>query len=177
MSKKKISQTDVVNTSVEDDIIDLDLSVTKKKRFRFDRDNNRIIELNTSDMNIMARVSEAYPKLKEQQEKAAKLMDGIELHEDEEITEDTVTTDMVTISERLKAIDKEMRELIDFMFNAPVSDVAAPDGSMYDPYEGSFRFEYIITLLIKQYEDNLQSEFSKMSKQMEKHTAKYTKGK
>lgn len=176
MSKKKISQTDVAN-NVTEDIIDLDLSVTRKKRFRFDKDNNRIIELNTSDMNIMARMSEAYPKLKEQQEKAAKLMEGIELHEEEESTEADVTKDMLTISERLKAIDQDMRDLIDFMFNAPVSEAAAPDGSMYDPYNGSFRFEYIITLLIKQYEDNLQSEFSKMSRQMEKHTAKYTKGK
>ena len=170
MSKKKISQTDVAN--VNEDIIDLDLSVTRKKRFRFDGDNSRILELNTSDMNILARMSEAYPKLKEQQEKAAKLMDGIEVRDGEESTEADVTADMLTISERLKVVDKDMRDLIDFMFNAPVSAVAAPDGSMYDPYEGSFRFEYIITLLIKQYEDNLQSEFNKMSKQMAKHTAK-----
>lgn len=172
----KISQTDAVNYDATEDIIDLDLSVTRKKRFRFDKDNNRIIELNTSDMNIIARMSEAYPKLKEQQEKAAKLMEGIEI-DGEESTEASVTADMATISERLKTIDNDMRDLIDFMFNAPVSAAAAPDGSMYDPYEGSFRFEYIITLLIKQYENNLESEFAKMSKQMEKHTAKYTKGK
>lgn len=175
MSKKTISQTPEVNTTVNEDVIDLDLSVTKKKRFRFDKDNNRILELNTSDMNILPRMSESYPKLKAQQEKAAKLMDGIELN-DEEVTDAKVAEDMATISERLKAIDKEMRDLIDFMFNANVSEVAAPDGSMYDPYEGSFRFEYIITLLVKQYENNLQAEFNKMSKQMEKHTAKYTKG-
>lgn len=178
-SKKNISQTDAVNNEVNEDIIDLDLSVTKKKRFRFDRDNNRIIELNTSDMNILTRMSEAYPKLKAQQEKASKLMEGIEIPEDEDEGEvsETILDDVATISERLKNIDKEMRDLIDFMFNAPVSAVAAPDGSMYDPYEGSFRFEYIITLLVKQYENNLQAEFDKMSKQMQKHTAKYTKPK
>ena len=175
MSKKTISQTDAVNPNAYEDIIDLDLSVTRKKRFRFDGDNSRIIELNTSDMNIMARMSESYPKLKEQQEKAAKLMEGIEIKE--EATEASVAEDMATISERLRVVDTEMRDLIDYMFNAPVSKAAAPDGSMYDPYEGSFRFEYIITLLIKQYENNLQAEFNKMSKQMEKHTAKYTKGK
>lgn len=176
MSKKKISQTDVVANETED-IIDLDLSVTRKKRFRFDKDNNRILELNTSDMNILARMSEAYPKLKAEQEKAAKLMEGIEIKDDETVTDSEVAESMLTVAERLKAIDKDMRELIDFMFNANVSEVAAPDGSMYDPYEGSFRFEYIITLLIKQYENNLHAEFTKMSRQMEKHTAKYTKGK
>jgi hypothetical protein len=175
MSNKKISQTDAVNNEVVEDIIDLDLSVTRKKRFRFDKDNNRIVELNTSDMNILARMSEAYPKLTEQQKKAANLMEGIEI-KDEDVDNENLVKEVATISERLKAIDQEMRDLIDFMFNAPVSDVAAPDGSMYDPYEGSFRFEYIITLLSKQYENNLQAEFNKMSKQMEKHTAKYTKG-
>jgi hypothetical protein len=158
-----------------DDIIDIDLSVTRKKKFRFDGDNNRIIELNTSDMNILARMSEAYPKLKAQSENASKLMEGIEITDDE--SEEGVTEGMTTVAERLKVIDNDMRELVDFMFNAPVSRVAAPDGSMYDPYEGSFRFEYIITLLIKQYENNLTTEFDKMSKQMDKHTAKYTKGK
>lgn len=172
---KKLSQTDAVNNEVVEDVIDLDLSVTKKKRFRFDRDNNRILELNTSDMNILARMSEAYPKLKAQQEKAAKLMEGIDIPDGEELDEE-VEKSITTISERLKEVDKDMRELIDFMFNAPVSTVAAPDGSMYDPYEGSFRFEYIITLLIKQYENNLQNEFDKMSRQMQKHTTKYTKG-
>lgn len=171
---KKLSQTDSVNTEVNEDIIDLDLSVTKKKRFRFDKDNSRIIELNTSDMNILARMSEAYPKLKAQQEKAAKLMDGIEISEDDD---EAMLADVANMVERLKVIDQEMRDLIDFMFNAPVSAVAAPDGSMYDPYEGSFRFEYIITLLVKQYENNLEYEFNKMSRQMEKHTAKYTKTK
>jgi hypothetical protein len=173
MSKKKISQTEDIKNEVAEDIIDLDLSVTRKKRFRFDKDNNRILELNVSDMNIMSRISEAYPKLKAQQEKAGKLMEGIEVDDD---SEDGIEKSMATMSERLKAIDNDMRELIDYMFNAPVSAVAAPDGSMYDPYEGSFRFEYIITLLIQQYENNLQAEFKKMSKQMERHTAKYTKG-
>lgn len=176
MSKKQISQTDTVNKDVTEDIIDLDLSVTKKKRFRFDQDNSRIIELNTSDMNIIARMSEAYPKLKTQQEKAAKLMEGIEMP-DEDVVDEKVLGEVQTVVDRLKAIDQDMRDLIDFMFNAPVSEAAAPDGSMYDPYNGSFRFEYIITLLVKQYENNLQAEYTKMARQMEKHTAKYTKGK
>jgi hypothetical protein len=160
-----------------DDIIDVDLSVTRKKKLRFDGDNNRIVELNTSDMNILARMYDAYPKLKEQQEKAAKIMDGVNLDNVEDAPEFEVTENMLTVVDRLKNIDNDMRELVDFMFNAPVSKAAAPDGSMYDPYEGSFRFEYIITVLLKQYENNLTTEFDKMSKQMDKHTAKYTKGK
>lgn len=168
---KKISQIEQ-NTVNENNIIDLDLSVTQKKRFRFDKDNNRILELNVSDMNIISRISETYSKLQDLQTKASKLMDGIDVEDESKSVEE-----MAVVSERLKEVDNEMRDLIDYMFNANVSEVAAPDGSMYDPFEGSFRYEHIITLLMSQYESNLQSEFAKMQRQLEKHTAKYTKGK
>lgn len=157
--------------TVNNDIIDLDLSVTKKKKFRFDKDDNRIVELNTSDMNLIQRVSEAYPKLQELQTKASKLTEGLNVEDDES----TAIEDINTLAERLSAVDAEMRELLDYMFDAPVSAAAAPSGSMYDPFNGSFRYEHIIAVVTKQYEDNLQSEFSKMEKQLKKHTDKYTR--
>lgn len=157
-----------------DDIIDLDLSVTKKKKFRFDRDNNRIVELNTSDMNMMARIAEAYPKLQTLQDKASNLTKDLNMSDDASDAESVA--EMQTMAERLHEVDLEMRELIDFIFDADVSSKAAPNGSMYDPFEGSFRFEYILTLLIQQYETNMQTEFSKMEKGFKKHTDKYIKG-
>lgn len=156
--------------TVNNDVIDLDLSVTKKKKFRFDRDDNRTIEVNTSDMNIMQRMSVAYPKLQELQDKASKLTEGLKIDD-----EDSAIKDMSTMAERLSAVDTEMRELLDYMFDAPVSAAAAPDGSMYDPFNGSFRFEHIIAIMMTQYEKNLQSEFGKMEKQMKAHTDKYTR--
>ena len=159
--------------TVTNDVIDLDLSVTKKKKFRFDKDDNRIVEINTSDMNLMQRVSEAYPKLQELQTKAAKLTEGLDVESTE--SESAAIKDIATMAERLSAVDTEMRELLDYMFDAPVSAAAAPSGSMYDPFSGSFRYEHIITAVMKQYEDNLQSEFSKMEKQLKKHTDKYTR--
>ena len=159
--------------TVTNDVIDLDLSVTKKKKFRFDKDDNRIVEINTSDMNLMQRVSEAYPKLQELQTKASKLTEGLNVENEE--SEFAAIEDIATMAERLSAVDAEMRELLDYMFDAPVSAAAAPSGSMYDPFNGSFRYEHIITVVMKQYEDNLQSEFSKMEKQLKKHTDKYTR--
>jgi hypothetical protein len=159
--------------TVTNDIIDLDLSVTKKKKFRFDKDDNRIVEINTSDMNLMQRVSEAYPRLQELQTKASKLTEGLDVENIE--SESAAIEDITTMAERLSAVDTEMRELLDYMFDAPVSAAAAPSGSMYDPFNGSFRYEHIITAVMKQYEDNLQSEFSKMEKQLKKHTDKYTR--
>ena len=159
--------------TVTNDVIDLDLSVTKKKKFRFDKDDNRIVEINTSDMSLMQRVSVAYPKLQELQNKAATLTEGLDVENTK--SESATIDDITTMAERLSAVDTEMRELLDYMFDAPVSEAAAPSGSMYDPFNGSFRYEHIITVVMKQYEDNLQSEFGKMEKQLKKHTDKYTR--
>lgn len=158
--------------TVNNEIIDLDLSITKKKKFRFDKDDNRIVEINTSDMNLMQRVSEAYPKLEDLQTKASKLTEG--LNDDNDSTAGAIES-ISTMAERLSAVDAEMRDLLDYMFDAPVSAAAAPTGSMYDPFGGSFRYEHIIAVVMKQYEDNLQSEFGKMEKQLKKHTDKYTR--
>ena len=164
---------EIIPTNTVNDIIDLDLQVIRKKRFRFNKDDNRILELNTSDMNIIARISDVYPKLKALQEKASKLVEGLNPNETDD--PNALMQDVTTIANRLKEVDTEMRKLLDYMFDSNVSEITAPDGSMYDPFNGSFRFEYIITLLMKQYEDNLQSEFGKMEKQLKKHTEKYTR--
>ena len=154
-------------------IIDLDLSVTAKKKFRINKDDNRILELNTSDMGIIRRISETYPKLQELQAQATKLTDGIDLEKE---SEDISMEDTKVLADRLEEIDQKMREYIDYMFNANVSEITAPDGSMYDPFGGTFRYQHIMNLLMTQYETNLQSEFGKIEKQMKKHTDKYLKG-
>lgn len=164
---------EIIPTNTVNDIIDLDLQVIKKKRFRFNKDDSRILELNTSDMNIITRISEVYPKLNALQDKASKLMEGLNPNETDD--PNALMQDVTTMANRLKEVDTEMRKLLDYMFDSNVSEITAPDGSMYDPFNGSFRFEYIITLLMKQYEDNLQSEFGKMEKQLKKHTDKYTR--
>lgn len=161
-------------------IIDIDLSVTSKKKFRINGDDSRVIELNTSDMNIIQRISEVYPKLKELQQKAASIANDIksESNDDVEVDNDEITESMESakiISTRLTEIDSEMRKLIDYLFDAEVSSKAAPDGSMYDPFNGTFRFDHIIVALIGQYENNLNDEYEKLNKQVSKHTNKYTR--
>ena len=142
----------------KNNIVDIDLSVTKKKEFRIDKDDNRIIELNTSDMNILGRLQECYPKLDKLGVKAMTISDsGLE---------ETVTI--------LKEIDSEMRKYVDFIFDSPVADICAPDGSMFDMFNGEFRFEHILNVLIGLYENNLDKEYKLMSKKIKKHTDKYT---
>lgn len=161
--------TNPTQNTVNNDVIDLDLSITNKKKFRFNKDDTKIVEINTSDMNLLQRVSVAYPKLEALQEKSTKLTEGLNPEGNRAIE------DIATMAERLAEIDKEMRGLIDYMFDAPLSAAVAPSGSMYDPFNGSFRYEHIIAVMMSQYEENLQSEFGKMEKQLKKHTDKYTR--
>ena len=41
----------------------IDLSATKTKRFTVDNDKNRVLELDTSDLSIISRLNEVYPKI------------------------------------------------------------------------------------------------------------------
>lgn len=153
-------------TEQNNNIVDIDLGPVQKKRFRINGDNNRILELNTSDMNILARLKEAYPKLNAL---AAKLevMDYEDTGNEEE--------DITKLATDWKAIDDEMRDFVDYIFQANVSEVCAVEGSMYDPYNGKFRFEWIIDTLSDLYEKDLSKEFKKITQRVQKHTSKYVK--
>jgi len=150
-------------------IIDLDINVASKKKFRINGDDSKILELNTSDIGIIARLGEAIPKLEELQTNASHIFDGIDLEKEGGITDE----EMKQVAESLKAIDNGMRGLIDFIFDSNVSEVLASDGSMYDPFEGTYRFEYIIDKLVDLYDTNLKNEYDKINKQLSKYTDKY----
>lgn len=143
-------------------VIDLDLSVLRKQRIRIDGDDNRIVELNLSDMGIMERLKTSYDKLNEL---------SVKYHIEEEVDEDN--TDKVI--EKLQEIDKDMRDLINYIFDSDISDIVAPSGTMADPINGKFRYEHIIEKFISLYDTSFESEFKKMSKGVQKHTNKYTR--
>lgn len=152
-----------------DKVLNLDFSPIRKKRITINGDENRILELNTSDLNIVVRAKEAYPKLLELANRAEKVSN----------TESTDSdTDMFDIwATEWGKIDSEMRGLLDYIFDSNVSEMCAPFGSMYDPINGKFRFEWIVDILSELYEKELQAEFQKTTKRIEKHTAKYVKKK
>lgn len=163
MATKNLPATDVV----DDNIIDIDLSAIKKQKFRINGDNTKILELNTSDMGLVTRLNEAYPKLLDLQNKVVDLADVQDGDDDTELLSATAT--------KLDKIDKEMRELLDYIFNSNVSEVCGSEGSMFDPIDGEFRYEHIISTLTKLYEHDMNKEFEQMKKRVEKHTSKYTK--
>ena len=150
-----------------DKIINLDLSPIRKKRIAINGDENRILELNTSDLNITTRMRDAYPQL-------VKLTEQLDAYSDIK-TEITDEESLTNVANEWQSIDTKMRELIDYMFDANVSEMCVPTGSMYDPINGKFRFEWLIDILSDLYEKELKSEFNKITKRVEKHTNKYVK--
>lgn len=157
-------------TKVNDTIVDIDLSPIRKKKFRIDGDDNRILELNVSDLGIFSRFQEAYPKLDELATKAVfELPDSSTVPEGEDVQQ--------VYNKKLKQIDEEMRESLDYIFDSNVSEMCAPFGSMFDPIGGKLRFEYILDVMSNLYENNFNAEVKQMSQRMKKHTAKYTKKK
>ena len=147
-----------------------DISLSSKKSFRIDGDNDRIIYLDVSDMNIIVRLDEAYPEIQklgvEAQDKLAKVSVSK--------TEGGTESPLNDISEVLKDIDKKMREKLNYIFASDVADTCEPTGNMYDIVNGEWRFEHILDVLTTLYTDNLNVEFKKMQSRIKKHTAKYT---
>lgn len=160
-------------TQSTNDIQDLDLSIIRKKRFRIDGDNNKILELNTSDLNIVTRLDETYPKLKELEQAVVELQNAPEVTENS--TDEELELGISEMSKILKKIDADMRECIDYIFDSNVSEICASDGSMYDPLNGQFRYEHLIDILVGLYEDNLKQETLKIKSRVKRHTSKYTK--
>lgn len=149
-------------TKVTNDIIDINITGLKKKRFRINGDDNKILELNTSDINIATRLSEAYPQLLE----CEKEINNLSLNSEDDITSFTT---------KFKPINDKMCNLIDFIFDSNVSELCSDGGSMYDPINGFLRYEIIIDNLSALYTSNLNKEMNKVKSRVKKHTDKYTK--
>lgn len=166
-----VTEEEKVETKVEtpaDDIQDIDLSAIQKKRFRINGDNSKILELNTSDMRIASRLKEAYPRLNTLMDEVADEFNNLP---DEVEDEETLTK----VADAVDKIDRKMRDEVDYIFDANVSEVCGSDGSMWDPIDGMFRYEHIIDKLAKLYENNLDKEFADMKRRVETKAGKYVK--
>ncbi len=136
----------------------IDLSAIAKKRFTINDDENKVLELNTSDMNIVSRYEEGYKKLTETIEKISNSKGKL-------TTAETIGY--------LEQMDKDMRETMDYIFDSNVSEMCCPFGNMFDPINGKFRFEYIIESLSVLYDNELREETDKITKRIKSHTQKY----
>ena len=143
---------------------DIDLSATRKKRIRIDGDDSRIIELNTSDMDIIQRLNNLTSRINELGSKFANTKFDDELNERETTTE---------LEKVFSELDIEMRVIVDELFQSKVADICAPDGTMWDMFNGYFRYEIIIEQLTNLYGENIQNETKKVMERLHKYTDKY----
>lgn len=160
------TNNDITNNNITGNI---NLSVIQKKKFTIDGDKNRVIELNISDFSVINRFNDAYPKLQKLASECSNMFS-------KGITDDTDTDTMIKIvSDNIDNADKEMRKLIDYIFDSNVSEVCYPTGCMYDLVNGEFVFEHIMNTLFSLFEQKVNEEVKKVEKRMKKHTDKYTK--
>lgn len=160
---------EVVNEQPTEDIQTIDLSIFNKKKFSINGDPSKIIELDVGDLNVLTRLQEQTPILDKLNDRVTKVKDKIKGLSDREILE-------VTANE-LKEIDSGMRKAIDTIFDAEVSKICVPSGSMYDPVAGGFKYEHLINTLVALYDKNISQEMKKIQNRLSKHTNKYTKKK
>lgn len=161
MAKKK--------STVDNDIIDIDLSEIKKQRYRIDGDNNRILELNVQDMNMPSRFFETQKEMEQITNEWAEKISSWGDDLDDEINQQ--------IADDIKNLDKELRAKLDYIFDTNISEITAPHGSMFDFIHGMFRFEYILDTISKLYNDTIANETKLMLNNMAKYTSKYQKKK
>jgi len=150
----------------EENIIDIDIDGIKKQKFRINGRPNAIIELDTTDLNVITRLKKAYPKLNKLANEATQRIDVD--------SEKSVEEQLNEMAEVLEDIDKQMREFVDYIFDSNVSEVCVPSGSMYSPHGGKFTYEHITETLGQLYANHLDLEAKKMSKRLREHTDKYT---
>lgn len=142
---------------MDNKVLNLDLSATKGTTILVNNDPNAKIVLNLSDFGIYDRLrtglTQLYEIFKELKDKMGNVA------ETEEPEDDDSEAGAEKFIDIMKELDGKMRNTVDYIFSAPVSDVCAPDGYMFDLFEGQLRFEYIINALSKLYENNLNKEF------------------
>lgn len=156
-----------IKTKDNNGIIDLSLNVSRQ-RIRIDGDDNKILLLNLSDLGIVDRLNEAYPKLKSLEEEFSKI--ETDLSEDDADSEQQFSN----FGKRLKTIDNKMRELIDYVFDSNVCEVCVGSSSLCSVKDGHFFYETIISSLSELYSAEIARETTAVTKRINKHTAKYS---
>lgn len=151
------------SNNTEEEIVDIQIP-TGRKKFSINGDTDKILELDINDFGIVTRLKNIYPKLQEIAKK----------HENRVLEDTDDNQEMLEqMSDVIQESDKEMRKLVDELFNSNVSDVCAPNGTMLDLIGGRFRFEIIIDKLSDLYIDSVSKEFEEMKKDVDSAVSKY----
>lgn len=137
-------------------VIDISIDNIEKQELRINGRDDCIIHLNLSDMGIFERLQTGYEQLEAFSDEAAR-----------------VPVDDKDLIKKINTIDKKMREVMDYIFDDDISGACCKYGTMLDPINGMYRFEYIIDKLTSLYENNINEEYQKMKNRVNKVAAAY----
>lgn len=150
--------------------------VNTREKFFVDGDENRVIELDVNDVNLVNRLTDAVPKMKELDKRWTELnksANAIQIGED--VAENL--EEVNNFSATFKSIETEIRTILDDTFDSPgMSDTILGTTSAFSPANGKFKYEQIIDVLVGLYETNIKKEAEKFNRtKVKKKTAKYIK--
>lgn len=153
-------------------VINLDMQDATRSTIWVNGDCTKVLKLNLTDLGIVERYNEVYPKLDDLQNEISNMLDELK---PEEATD---SDELNSIAQNFKSVNSKMKEYVDYIFDYTVCDVCCDGGSMYDVVaNGQYRFEYIIEKLSKLYGDAFNTKHKAMQDRLKSHTSKYTKKK
>lgn len=158
------------------DIIDISIAPSKRRKIRIDGDDRKIISIDPSDTGILIRVSDAIPKLEKLDDEARALFAKQDEGESENKSEEEKTKEIREYAKSFKRINDEMCAQIDYVFNASVSEAVLKDGgTMYDLIDGYMQYEIVFDALKGLYEQKTAQEMAAIKRRVDAHTKKYNK--
>ena len=92
-----------MGTKKKTNVTDIQLNISKKEQFRINGDDSKIIELDISDLGVLNRLRESYPRLQDLG------MKGFETESDED-------SDIKTLGEYMDALDNINTEMCDILY-------------------------------------------------------------
>ena len=155
-------------------VINLDLSATKGTKIQVNGNPEASFTLNLSDFGIYNRMKDGIQQLYDLFESLKEKM-GNKAEEETPEGADENTDTTTPILEVMAEMDKKMRDTMDYIFSAPVSDVCAPEGYMFDLFDGQLRFEHILNALTSLYEKNVNREYYNLKSRIDNKLPGYVK--
>lgn len=153
-----------MGTKKKTNVTDIQLNISKKEQFRINGDDSKIIELDISDLGVLNRLRESYPRLQDLG------MKGFEAESDEDLDNKTLGEFM----DALNNVNTEMCSILNYIFDSNIAETCSFGKPLYNMVAGKFIFEIIMEALFDLYSDNIKAEFGEMSARMKSHTSKYT---
>lgn len=156
----------------------INLDIDTRQKFSINGDPNKVIELDTRDINIVNRYKESIDKMKSMQDDYANLhaiYEEMQAIEDGENASEERLAKVGEFTDEMAKIERKMRDVIDYIFDTKMCDTICGNSSIFSPVNNQrVKFEQILDTFSALYEKDVKSNMAKISKnRVKQRTAKY----